>query len=92
MQNQMTNCIRKVTKEVLGELKGKGHYNKETQWWSVAVQEAIREKRRYKVWQVTRNIENYEMYKRAKKEAKKVVSDEKFRTYEDLYKRLGKKE
>ena len=30
MWNQMANYIRKVTKEVFTELKGKGHDNKET--------------------------------------------------------------
>ena len=55
--------------------------------------EAVREKkRRYKVWQGTRNMENYEMYKKAKKEAKKVVSDAKFKAYDDLYNRLGTRE
>ena len=29
MWNQMTDCIRKVAKDVLGELKGKRNYNKE---------------------------------------------------------------
>lgn len=47
--NQLANCIRKVAKEVLGESKGKIHYNKKTLWWSVEVQEVVREKRRYKV-------------------------------------------
>ena len=40
----MGKCIRKVTKEVLGELKGKRHDNKETWWWSVKEEEAAREK------------------------------------------------
>ena len=37
----------------------------------------------------TRNMENNEMYKKAKKEAKKVVSDTKLNAYDDLYRRLG---
>ena len=32
------------------------------------------------------------MYKNAKKEAKKVVSDVKFKSYDDLYNRLGTRE
>ena len=54
----------------------------------LTVQEAIREKRRYKVWLGTRNIESYEIYKKAMKDAKKVVSYAKFRAYDDLYNRL----
>lgn len=50
----MASCVRKVAKEVLGESKGKVHYNKGS-WWcrvSVEVQEVIQEKRCcYKVWQ-----------------------------------------
>jgi len=79
-----TNCIRNAAKEVLGESKGKIHYNKETWRWSVEVQEAAREKRHYKVRQGTRNIENYEMCK-----AKKVVSDANCKAYDELYNRLG---
>lgn len=88
MWNQMANCIRKVTKQVLGESKGKRHDNKETWQWGVEVQEAIWEKRRYKVWRCTRNVENYEMYKKAKKEAKKVVGDARCKAYDDLYNSL----
>ena len=57
MWKQMANCVMKAPKEVLGELKGKRYYNKETWCWSVQVHEAFREKIRcYKVWQGTRNI------------------------------------
>lgn len=86
----MANYIREVAKEMLGESKGKIHYNKET-WWSVEVQEAVWEKRRYKVWQRIRNIKNYEMFK-VKKEAKKVASDAKLKAYNDLYNRLETRE
>jgi len=89
MWNQMANCVRKVAKEVLGESKGRRHDNKETWWWSVEVQEVVREKRRYKVWLSTRNMEDCEMYKKAKKEAKKVISDAKCKAYDGLYNRLG---
>lgn len=34
-------------------------------------------------------MENYDMYKKAKKEAKKVVSDVKFKTYDHLYNNLA---
>ena len=34
-------------------------------------------------------MENYEMFKKAKKKAKKVASDAKFKAFDDLYDRLG---
>ena len=34
-------------------------------------------------------MEKYETCKKAKKEVQKVVSDAKFKTYDDLYDRLG---
>ena len=37
-------------------------------------------------------MENYEMSKKAKKEAKKVVSYARFKSYDDLYNRLGIRE
>ena len=92
MWNQMANYVRKVVKEVLEESKGKRHGNKETWWWSIEVPEAVREKRHYKIWQGTRNMENHERYKKAKKEAKKVVSDAKCKPYDDLHNRLGTRE
>ena len=84
MWKQMVNYIR-TTKEVLVESKGRRHYNKETWWWSAEVLEAARETRHYKVWQGTRNMENYEIYKKTKKETKKVVSDAKCRPYDVTY-------
>ena len=38
------------------------------------------------------NMEIYEMYKRVKKEAKKVVNDVKFKAYDNLYSGLGARE
>lgn len=32
-----------------------------------------------------RNMKDFEMYKKTKKEVKKIVSDTKFKTYNDLY-------
>ena len=37
-------------------------------------------------------MENYEMHKKAKKEAKKVVSDAKLKAYDNLYNGLGTRE
>lgn len=46
----------------------------------------------YKVWQWIGNIEDYEIYKAAKKEAKKVVSDVKSKAYDDLHNKLETRE
>ena len=39
-----------------------------------------------------KNMKNYEMYKKVKKEVKKVVSDVKFKAYDELYNKLGTRE
>ena len=89
----MVGCIKRVAKEVLGESRGKVQPSKETWWWNDEVQKTIRDKRYcYKNWQKTKNIEDLEKYKNAKKEAKKAVSDAKFKAYDDLYHKLGTKE
>lgn len=49
-------------------------------------------RRRYKIVQGTKNMKNYEMYKKTKKEAKKVVSEIKLKAYGYLYNRLGTRE
>ena len=93
MWNEMVGCIKRVAKEVLGESRGKVQSSKETWWWNDEVQKTIRDKRYcYKNWQKTKNIEDLEEYKNAKKEAKKAVSDAKFKAYDDLYHKLGTKE
>ena len=56
---------------------------------SVGVLETVWEEGHYNVWQETRNMENYEMYEKVKKEVKKVASDAKFKEYDGLYNRLG---
>ena len=73
-------------------LEGKCNHLKNW-WWNDEVQKTIRDKRYcYKNWQKTKNIEDLEKYKNAKKEAKKTVSDAKFKAYDDLYHKLGTKE
>ena len=41
----MVGCIKRVTKEVLGESRGKVQSSKETWWWNDEVQKTIRDKR-----------------------------------------------
>lgn len=47
MWNQMADLVRRVAKEVHGESTVKIYFDKETSWWSVEIQEGIREKRRW---------------------------------------------
>jgi hypothetical protein len=93
MWNKMATCIRRISKEILGESKGKGPQSKETWWWNEEVQNIVKIKREcFKTWQTNRNEENFEKYKWAKKEVKKVVRDAKLKAYDDLYTKLGTQE
>lgn len=70
MSNQMIDCIGRIPKEVLRDSKGEKHSNKTT-WWSVEIQDVVREKRHYyKVWKGNKNTKNYEMYKAKNKVGK----------------------
>ena len=44
MWNKMTNCIRHVAKEQLGESKGMAPPNKDTSWWNKEVKTTIKNK------------------------------------------------
>lgn len=89
----MADCIRRLSKKGLGQLKGKRLSEKETWCWIVEVQEVVREKRCcYKAFQEIGNTKNYEIYRRVKVEVKKVVRDAKSKAYNNLYHRLGTRE
>lgn len=45
MWNTMVDTIRRVSKEFLGESKGKGSISKETWWWNDEVQTILKQKR-----------------------------------------------
>ena len=93
MWNKVAVCIRGHAKEVLGESKGKGPQTKETWWWDEEVQKAVKRKRtNFKTWQMNKNMENWESYKNANKEAKKAVRDAKSKVFGDFYKKLESKE
>ena len=56
MWNKMAACIRGVSKEILGESKGRGPQFKETWWWNEEVQNVVKNKREcFKTWQQTRS-------------------------------------
>ena len=70
---KMRTCIRKVAKEVFGVTKGKNPEAKYTWWWNEDVQRAIKEEC-YKSWHHDRSSSNMVKYKKAKKNARRVVS------------------
>ena len=93
MWNSMSSCIKKVAKDVLGESKGCRLDGKESWWWNESVQKVIKEKKiLYKEWQKCRSRENLEKYKLVRKEAKRAVSENKYKAYENFYKKLESKE
>ncbi|CAL5400242.1 unnamed protein product [Camellia sinensis] len=91
--NSMANCMRRISREVLGESKGTGPSSKETWWWREEVQAVIKAKKEcFKKWQKDRTEENLKSYRLANKEVKKVVREIKLKVYDDLYTRLDSKE
>ena len=63
MWEEMANGIQKVAKEVLGESKGFGLKDKESQWWNENVQEKVKYKREcFKALQLCNNTKNWEKY------------------------------
>jgi hypothetical protein len=89
---KMATCIQRVAREVFGVTKGKKHEAKDTWWWNQDVQKAIKEKRCYKSWHHDRSTSNMVKYKKAKKNARRAVSEARGRAYDELYERLGTKE
>ncbi|XP_056690259.1 uncharacterized protein [Spinacia oleracea] len=90
---RMEHTIKGVAREVLGESKGIMPPSKDTSWWNEVVQQAIKSKREcYKELGKCRSDENYEKYKEAKREAKKVVREARAKVNHDLYARLDTKE
>ena len=92
MWEKMTTNIRKVVSEVCGVTKENGDEAKDTWWWNEKVQRAIKEKKEcYRRLYHDRSVDNIERYK-VTKTAKRDVSVEKGRAYEDLYQHLSTKE
>ena len=89
----MANCMRKVSRKVLGVSKGKGPISKDAWWWGEEVQAVVKTKKEFfKKWQKERTNENFQKYKMANKKVKKAVTDAKMKAYDDLYTRLDSKE
>jgi len=78
MWDTMAGCIRRISKEVLGESKGRAPAAKETWWWGNEAQTVVKIKKDYfKKWQNDKSEENLKLYKDACKDVKKAVRDAK---------------
>ncbi|XP_066321199.1 uncharacterized protein [Miscanthus floridulus] len=76
MWEKMATNIRKVTSEVCGVTKRSGGEAKDTWWWNVKVQRAIKKKKEcYRRLYHDKSVDNIEKYKVAKKTAKRAVQN-----------------
>jgi hypothetical protein len=93
MWKKMTTHIRKVTIEVFGVTRGNKREPKDTWWWNDEVQKTINEKKEcYKRLHRNKNDENIQKYKKARRNAKKIVSEARGQPYTELYRKLDTKE
>lgn len=93
MWEKVTNNDKQVAKNVLGESKEKVSMNKNSWWWNNKVQEKIKYKKLcYKNWFKCKSVENWEKYKTARRESKRIICDAKNSAFSDLYDKLDTKE
>jgi hypothetical protein len=89
----MMTHIRKVAIEVFGVTKGNKRNPKDTWWWNDDVQKAINKKKKcYKHLHHNKSDENIQMYKEARRNTNKAVSEARGQTYAELYRKLDMKE
>ena len=82
MWNKMTDCIRHVAKEELGESKGMVPPSKDISWWNEEVKRTIKNKLMcYRNLGKNRDEVSFEIYKLTKKEAKKAVKEARAKVY-----------
>ncbi|XP_076884610.1 uncharacterized protein LOC143533850 [Bidens hawaiensis] len=89
--------ITQVAKETLGVITGKESGHKESWWWNKILQDEIRDKQGsfrelMRCTDVRERVGLREVYKRAKKEAKKAMPEAKNTTYKRIYEGLKTKE
>ncbi|XP_076883439.1 uncharacterized protein LOC143532206 [Bidens hawaiensis] len=92
MWETLAKKITQVAKETLGVTTGKPSGHKESWWWNKIVQDKIRDKQESfrELMRCTDDRERVrlrEVYKRAKKEAKKAVSEAKNTAYKQMERR-----
>ena len=89
MWEEMANGIQKLAKEVLSELKGFSLKDKESWKQNDNVQKKIKYKREcFKLLQFDNNIKNWEKYRSARRETKKVVSEARSKAFKGFYQPL----
>jgi hypothetical protein len=93
MWKKIVTHIWKVDKEVFGVTRGNKREPKDTWWWNDEVQKAINEKKEcYKRLHHNKSDENIQKYKKARRNAKKTVSEARGQAYTELYRKLDTKE
>jgi hypothetical protein len=93
MWKEVTTHIRKVAIEVFGLTRGNKREPKDTWWWNDDVQNVINEKKEcYKRLHHNMGDENIQKYKKARRNAKKAVSEARGQAYTELYRKLDTKE
>ncbi|XP_076910640.1 uncharacterized protein LOC143568357 [Bidens hawaiensis] len=97
MWEAMATTITQVAKETLGVTTGRSNGHKESWWWSEEVQTKIRGKQEsfrdlLKCTEEEKRLRLREGYKKAKREAKKAVTEAKNTAYKRMYESLETKE
>ncbi|XP_071678534.1 uncharacterized protein [Lolium perenne] len=93
MWMKMATYIHKVALEEFGLSRGSKSKVRDTWWWNIDVQKAIKEKKDcFRCLYLDRSADNMEKYKMAKKDKRQAVSETRGQAYEDLYQRLGTNE
>lgn len=91
--DRVEHILKHTAMESLGESRGTMPPSKDTSWWNNEVKEIIKKKREsYKLLGKSRNTENLEKYKEARREAKKAVRDARAKVNQQLYAKLDTKE
>ncbi|KAJ8717472.1 hypothetical protein PYW08_005871 [Mythimna loreyi] len=92
---EMAECIRNAAKDILGESRGKGTIDRDTWWWSIEIQNVLKEKKRkFKEWQRigeeddSLKAKKKREYDLLKKKAKKAVALAKSKAHNKLYDQL----
>ncbi|KOB72235.1 Endonuclease-reverse transcriptase HmRTE-e01 [Operophtera brumata] len=81
-------CNEKA-KQYLGVSKGAINNNKDTSWWNEEVREKLETKKTlFKLWQQTKDDDDHQAYKIAKKIAKRAVAQAKATARDDFYAQL----
>ena len=89
---EAADVIQGAAEKALGWSSGKKK-DKETWWWSKEVQEAVKRKREAKKnWDLSKNEDSREEYKRTKKETKRKVARAKAASYRELYDNINGRE